>query len=179
MAAAVTGSPGRAAASSAEPGAASSASAAMSPFGRAAPAAREQALPADATGRYATATPIKHLAVIFQENVSFDHYFGTYPRALNPPGEPSFTARPGTKPVNGLTGRLLTANPNQSNPQRLHRSQALTCGLSNNYTREQVAADNGRMDQFVQGPVEGRRSPNAWQASGTPLPPAEQAPATR
>jgi hypothetical protein len=24
-----------------------------------------------------TATPIKHLVVIFQENVSFDHYFGT------------------------------------------------------------------------------------------------------
>jgi phospholipase C len=26
-----------------------------------------------------TATPIKHVVVIFQENVSFDHYFGTYP----------------------------------------------------------------------------------------------------
>ena len=26
-----------------------------------------------------TTTPIKHLVVIFQENVSFDHYFGTYP----------------------------------------------------------------------------------------------------
>ncbi len=25
----------------------------------------------------ATATPIKHLVVIYQENVSFDHYFGT------------------------------------------------------------------------------------------------------
>ena len=28
----------------------------------------------------ATATPIKHVVVIFQENVSFDHYFGTYPQ---------------------------------------------------------------------------------------------------
>ena len=27
-----------------------------------------------------TSTPIKHLVVIFQENISFDHYFGTYPR---------------------------------------------------------------------------------------------------
>src|SRR5262249_4557579 len=27
-----------------------------------------------------TTTPIKHLVVIFQENVSFDHYFGTYPQ---------------------------------------------------------------------------------------------------
>ena len=31
-----------------------------------------------------TATPIKHLVVIFQENVSFDHYFGTYPNARQP-----------------------------------------------------------------------------------------------
>ena len=31
-----------------------------------------------------TATPIKHLVVIFQENVSFDHYFATYPHATNP-----------------------------------------------------------------------------------------------
>src|SRR5262249_46499516 len=28
-------------------------------------------------------TPIQHLVVIFQENVSFDHYFGTYPIAAN------------------------------------------------------------------------------------------------
>ena len=28
-------------------------------------------------------TPIQHLVVIFQENISFDHYFGTYPNALN------------------------------------------------------------------------------------------------
>ncbi len=25
----------------------------------------------------ATATPIQHIVVIFQENISFDHYFGT------------------------------------------------------------------------------------------------------
>ena len=30
-----------------------------------------------------TATPIKHLIVIYQENVSFDHYFATYPNASN------------------------------------------------------------------------------------------------
>ena len=35
-----------------------------------------------------TKTPIKHLVILFQENVSFDHYFGTYPNATNPPGEP-------------------------------------------------------------------------------------------
>jgi phospholipase C len=38
-----------------------------------------------------TATPIHHLVVVFEENVSFDHYFGTYPRAANIDGQP-FTA---------------------------------------------------------------------------------------
>jgi phospholipase C len=37
-----------------------------------------------------TSTAINHLVVSFQENVSFDHYFGTYPSATNPPGEPKF-----------------------------------------------------------------------------------------
>jgi phospholipase C len=30
-----------------------------------------------------TSAPVKHLVIIFQENVSFDHYFGTYPQATN------------------------------------------------------------------------------------------------
>src|SRR5689334_12384982 len=82
-----------------------------------------------------TATPIKHIVVIFQENVSFDHYFGTYPHAMNPKGEPKFFAREGTPTVNGL-GRAQSAlranNPNlnpankdgATNPFRLDRSQA-------------------------------------------------------
>src|SRR3981189_177463 len=71
------------------------------------------AAPAFADHRHGdTNTPIKHLVVIFQENVSFDHYFGTYPNALNPAGEPAFHARPGTPTVNGLSAGLLTANPN-------------------------------------------------------------------
>ena len=59
-----------------------------------------------------TTTPIKHLVVIFQENVSFDHYFGTYPNATNPAGEPAFHARSNTPVVNGLSPALLTKNPN-------------------------------------------------------------------
>ena len=57
-----------------------------------------------------TATPVKHLVVIFDENVSFDHYFGTYPNALNPPHETAFKARLGTPQVNGLTPMLLERN---------------------------------------------------------------------
>src|SRR5260370_16685703 len=61
-----------------------------------------------------TSTPIQHVVVIFQENVSFDHYFATYPNAANPGGEPVFVARKGPHPpptVNGLTRPLLTHTP--------------------------------------------------------------------
>jgi phospholipase C len=103
-----------------------------------------------------TATPIKHIVVIFNENVSFDHYFGTYPVAANPSGEPKFIAAPGTPTVNGLSGALLTANPNlnpanttgASNPFRLDRSQAFTNDQDHSYTPEQAAFDNGLMDLF-------------------------------
>ncbi len=95
-----------------------------------------------------SSTPIKHLVVIFQENESFDHYFGTYPKATNPAGEPQFTAAPGTPSVNGLSNVLLTANPNQVNPRRLDRSEAVTCSQDHGYADEQKAFDNGLMDKF-------------------------------
>jgi phospholipase C len=97
-----------------------------------------------------TATPIKHVVVIFQENVSFDHYFATYPVAANPMGEPHFRARRGTPTVNGLSGALLTHNGNLVNPFRFDRSQAATCDQDHNYTDEQKAFNHGIMDQFVQ-----------------------------
>ena len=37
----------------------------------------------------AATTPIEHVVVIFHENISFDHYFGTYPNATNPRASPS------------------------------------------------------------------------------------------
>ncbi|HYM69797.1 MAG TPA: alkaline phosphatase family protein [bacterium] len=98
----------------------------------------------------ATTTPIKHLVVIFQENVSFDHYFATYPSATNPSGEPPFHAAPGTPSVNGLTPSLLTSNPNSAQPVRLDRSQAMTCDMGHEYTAEQRAANGGLMNRFVE-----------------------------
>jgi len=104
-----------------------------------------------------TATPIKHLVVIFGENRSFDHYFGTYPAAANPPGEPTFRAKPWTPQVHGLTPALLTMNPNKLNPTngvnavnpfRLDRTQANTEGQNHSYTPEQLAYDNGTADRF-------------------------------
>ncbi len=111
----------------------------------------------DAADAQPTATPIKHLVIIFQENVSFDHYFATYPNAKNPASEPVFVARPGTPTVNGLTGALLTHNPNAHNPAngagatnpfRLDRSQAATADQDHDYTPEQGAFDFGLMDAF-------------------------------
>ena len=106
-----------------------------------------------------TATPIKHVVVIFGENISFDHYFGTYPFATNPGNEPRFVAAPGTPSVNGLiSGGLLTSNPNQLNkagnkagavnPFRLDRSQAATADQDHDYTPEQQAFHGGLMDSF-------------------------------
>lgn len=110
-------------------------------------------------GRSGTATPIKHLVVIFDENVSFDHYFGTYPYAANLPGERPFRARPGTPSVNALynsvsqtgpAGPLLTSNPNESNPLRLAPDDPMTCDQDHGYTAEQSAADHGAEDMYVQ-----------------------------
>ena len=70
-----------------------------------------------------TSTPIKHLVVIFDENVSFDHYFATYPHAQNPAGEPAFHPRDDTPTVNGITPELRTHNPNPAAPFRLDRIQ--------------------------------------------------------
>jgi phospholipase C len=112
-----------------------------------------------------TTTPIRHLVVIFQENVSFDHYFGTYPKAANTSGQRFHAARD-TPKVNGLAdtpgagghGNLLTNNPNsdsggnQVNPRRLdpaNINDVLTCDENHNYNAEQKAFDGGKMDKFV------------------------------
>jgi phospholipase C len=95
------------------------------------------------------ATPVKHLVVIFDENISFDHYFGTYPKATNQNGSP-FHAKSHTPAANNLTKALLTHNPNSFNPERLSPSEALTCDQDHQYFPEQEAYDNGKMDMFVQ-----------------------------
>ncbi len=97
-----------------------------------------------------TTTPISHVVVIFQENVSFDHYFGTYPNAANTSGEP-FDAGKKTPAVNGLTPALLTSNPNGVNPRRLdpaNINDVLTCDQDHGYSDEQKSFDNGLMDKF-------------------------------
>ncbi|MGA9842857.1 MAG: alkaline phosphatase family protein [Nitrososphaeraceae archaeon] len=101
---------------------------------------------AAATSIVKTNTPIKHLVVIFQENVSFDHYFATYPNATNPSGEPKFSSSPGTPSVNVLSSNLLVNNTNGNysvNPFRFDRSQAMTCDMDHEYPAEQQAYHGG------------------------------------
>jgi phospholipase C len=120
----------------------------------------------------ATKTPIKHLVVIFQENVSFDHYFGTYPKAANTDGSP-FVAAQRTPAVDGLLPatasslptsmqhetNFITDNPNTAAPVRADSSPTgnawnipgqLTCDQNHNYSDEQKAFNKFAMDQFVQ-----------------------------
>ncbi len=128
--------------------------------------------PGPPPGQDHTKTPIKHLVVIFQENVSFDHYFGTYPTAANTDG-PTFSARPGTPAVDGLlpatdssiptglqhTDDLTATNPNSALPLRLDSSPdglaggnggQETCDQDHNYSDEEQSFNGGAMDQFVQ-----------------------------
>ncbi|WP_108649365.1 alkaline phosphatase family protein [Dongshaea marina] len=95
-----------------------------------------------------TSTPIKHLVVIFDENISFDRYFATYPHATNPKGEPVFIARAGTPPVNGLTHQLLINNPNRVNPFLLTRNKE-PCDQNHGYEAEQDAYNGGLVNQFL------------------------------
>jgi phospholipase C len=127
-----------------------------------------------------TATPIKHLVIIFNENRSFDHYFATYPNATNPPGEPAFKADRHTPAVNNLAAHpdLLSANGNTnpnnvdakgnyigSNPFRLDRTQANTASQNHAYTPEQQAYDNGAADLFPK--YTGSGTPGGAGAFGT------------
>jgi phospholipase C len=110
-------------------------------------------------------TPITHLVVIFQENVSFDHYFATYPTATNTSGQTFSGSTPTGTPVGlggpvdnlsntagaGGTGTLLTNNPNSAQPHRFDPSidsNVLTCSVNHNYTPEQTAFNHGLMNLF-------------------------------
>jgi len=96
-----------------------------------------------------TGTPIKHLVVIFQENVSFDHYFGTYPH-VNPTTASNFHAQENTPTINGLTEALLTNNPNSHAPFLLTRANNYVCSQRHTYEAQQRAYDSGLADRFVE-----------------------------
>ena len=139
---------------------------------------------------------IKHVIVIFNENISFDHYFATYPHAENNPGETAFWASKGTPAANNLVtpldtdknfrplteSNLLTANPNgpsgsgatfnglsAANPFRLAPTQAATADQNHAPKPEQTAYDNGKMDQFPGSTGTAGPPPSATSASQAAL----------
>ena len=95
--------------------------------------------PSDAMRRHdrhgRTATPIKHVVVIFQENVSFDHYFGTYPKAANTDGQ-RFKARQGH-----ARGRRADAGDRR---RRCRRSLRHTSDLLTTQPQRGAAAASGQ-----------------------------------
>jgi len=128
-------------------------------------------------------TPVQHLIVIFGENISYDHYYGTYPSvaysAANPANakeidQTNFSAT-ATAPANNnlvaplnpstwaplASPTLLGANPNSAtgsgaaynganavNPFLLWNDQAATADQNHSAKPEQIAYDNGLVDQF-------------------------------
>jgi phospholipase C len=143
----------------------------------------------DTAAAFATATPIKHVVVIFGENISFDHYFGTYPSSANDGGVTLANPPDGSVPLANnlntpldadagfvpLTGvDLINDNPNftntavnganASNPIRLGPTQAATTDQGHNYQPEQQASNGGLMDSFpnftgTAGPPPGTPTP--------------------
>lgn len=103
-----------------------------------------------------TQTPIHHFVILYDENVSFDHYFGTYPHAANPAGSPRFEAAHHTPPVNGIDSITYAQ---RIAPFRIDRKNAVTADQSHQYRAEQLAYHQGRMDRFIeatgQGAVDG------------------------
>ncbi|MGW7594931.1 alkaline phosphatase family protein, partial [Streptomyces rubiginosohelvolus] len=98
-----------------------------------------------------TATPVKHVVVIFDENISFDHYFGTYPKAANTDGTKFTPAKDTPKDIDTLANAgLLEKNPNLYKPKRLRSDQAMTCDQNHSYGPEQYAANGGKADKFVE-----------------------------
>lgn len=118
-------------------------------------------------GHPSTATPIKHVVVLFDENISFDHYFATYPKAANTDGTKFTAARNTPRDIDNLrTAGLLNKNPNQYAPKRLAPSQAMTCDQNHSYGPEQYAYNGGRNDQFVQNTDSGKCSGNLFGEPG-------------
>lgn len=82
------------------------------------------------------AMPLKHFVYIIQENISFDHYFGTYPGANGIPKGVKFAYSPGGTPE----------------VAPFHLSQThIPHDLNHSWQANHVSADGGKMDGFLWG----------------------------
>ncbi|MET9499454.1 alkaline phosphatase family protein [Streptomyces sp. NPDC006552] len=103
------------------------------------------------SGDAESASPVKHLVVIFDENISFDHYFATYPNATNENGTRFTPSKDTPKDIDTLAhAGLIDDNPNQYAPKRLGPAQGMTCDQKHDYGNEQHAYNGGSADKFVE-----------------------------
>jgi phospholipase C len=87
-----------------------------------------------------THSPIKHTIILYQENISFDHYFGTYGHGSN--GIPAGSTLTHT---NGA----LTWGP-YAPTQLSGTTQSRTCDVDHGYADMIRMVNGGAMDQFLQ-----------------------------
>ena len=80
--------------------------------------------------------PLKHFVYIIQENITFDHYFGTYPGANGIPKGVKFAYRPGGAPEVAPFHLTQTHIPHD---------------LNHSWQAAHVSADGGKMDGFLWG----------------------------
>jgi len=78
--------------------------------------------------------PINHIIYIIQENITFDHYFGTYPGADGIPAELKLAFRPGGQA--------------EVSPFHLDKT-AIPHDLNHSWQAAQVAYNGGKMDGFL------------------------------
>jgi phospholipase C len=78
--------------------------------------------------------PLEHFIYIIQENITFDHYFGTYPGADGIPANTLLPYLPGGKP--------------QMAPFHLHQT-FIPHDLNHSWQAAHAAMDNGKMDGFL------------------------------
>ena len=84
--------------------------------------------------------PLNHFVYIIQENITFDHYFGTYPGANGIPANVELAWQPGGAPAVA--------------PFHLH-GPTIPMDLSHSWQSAQLAADGGKMDGFLWSQVPG------------------------
>ena len=78
--------------------------------------------------------PLNHFIYIIQENITFDHYFGTFPGADGIPADVKLAYRPGEPPTVA--------------PFHLHQT-SIPRDLNHSWQAAHVAADGGKMDGFL------------------------------
>src|SRR2546428_7081795 len=85
--------------------------------------------------------PIQHTIIVYQENIAFDHYFGTFGHGSS--GIPAGAQLFHTTPTGAQLGPFT--------PYRLDGStQASTCDAAHDYESMIRMADGGTMDQYLQ-----------------------------